>query len=172
AGNLPDHGRADDRPRRESRSGPERADMTTHEHGAREADGKAIDPVCGMTVDPATTPHHATHDGTGYHFCGAGCRTKFLDDPQRYLHPEQADPLPPPPPGTRHTCPMHPEIVQDGPGTCPICGMALEPEMPGLDDGENPELVDFRRRFWGTLPLSFRVMRLARFGHRLAGLAV
>src|SRR3546814_2119451 len=99
-----------------------------------------------MTVDPATPPHHATHDGTDYHFCSAGCRTKFLADPQRYLHPDQAEPLPPPPPGTRHTCPMHPEIVQDGPGTCPICGMALEPEMPGLDDGENPELTDFRRR--------------------------
>src|SRR3546814_4385968 len=79
--------------------------MTTHEH----ADGKAIDPVCGMTVDPATTPHHATHDGTDYHFCSAGCRTKFLADPQRYLHPDQAEPLPPPPPGTRHTCPMPPE---------------------------------------------------------------
>src|SRR5690606_37061838 len=125
-----------------------------------------------MTVDPATTPHHATHDGTGYHFCGAGCRTKFLADPERYLHPGQAEPLPPPPPGTRHSCPMHPEIVQDGPGTCPICGMALEPEMPGLDDGENPELVDFRRRFWWTLPLSFVVMMLAMFGHRLPGLAV
>ncbi|HEY9540835.1 MAG TPA: heavy metal translocating P-type ATPase [Luteimonas sp.] len=142
--------------------------MTTHEH----ADGKAIDPVCGMAVDPATTPHHATHDGTDYHFCSAGCRTKFLADPQRYLHPDQAEPLPPPPPGTRHTCPMHPEIVQDGPGTCPICGMALEPEMPGLDDGENPELTDFRRRFWWTLPLSFVVMMLAMFGHHLPWLSV
>src|SRR3546814_18330602 len=62
---------------------------------------------------------------------------------------------------------MHPEIVQDGPGTCPICGMALEPEMHGLDDGENPELTDFRRRFWWTLPLSFVVMTLAMFGHHL-----
>src|SRR3546814_17930521 len=115
--------------------------MTTHEH----ADGKAIDPVCGMTVDPATTPHHAPHDGTDYHFCSAGCRTKFLADPQRYLHPDQAEPLPPPPPGTRHTCPMHPEIVQDGPGPCPICGMALEPEMPSLDTGENPERTGMGR---------------------------
>src|SRR3546814_17321104 len=65
-----------------------------------------------------------------------------------------------------HTCPMHPEIVQDGPGTCPICGMALEPEMPSLDDGENPELTDFRHRFWWTLPLSFVVMMLAMFGDR------
>src|SRR3546814_5628369 len=76
AGILPDHGRADDRPRRRRHGRPERAGMTTHEH----ADGKAIDPVCGMAVDPATTPHHATHDGTDYHFCSAGCRTKFLAD--------------------------------------------------------------------------------------------
>src|SRR5690606_3347944 len=123
AGDLPDHGRAYDGPGRKRCCRPERTIVSTRD------DGKATDPVCGMTVDPATTPHHATHDGTGYHFCGAGCRTKFLADPERYLHPGQAEPLPPPPPGTRHTCPMHPEIVQDGPGTCPICGMALEPEM-------------------------------------------
>src|SRR3546814_2579216 len=67
---------------------------------------------------------------------------------------------------------MHPEIVQDGPGTCPICGMALEPEMPSLDDGENPELTDFRRRFWWTLPLSFVVMMLAMFGHHLPWLSI
>src|SRR3546814_15514166 len=97
-----------------------------------------------MTGDPATTPPHATHAATDHPFCSVGCRTKSLADPQRYLHPDQAEPLPPPPPGTRHTCPMHPEIVQDGPGTCPICGMALEPEMPSLDDGENPELTAFR----------------------------
>jgi Cu+-exporting ATPase len=145
--------------------------MTTHDHAVHAA-GKAIDPVCGMTVDPATSPHHATHDGTDYHFCGAGCRTKFIADPHRFLHPDQAEPLPPPPPGTRHTCPMHPEIVQDGPGTCPICGMALEPEMPSLDDGENPELIDFRRRFWWTLPLSAVVMMLAMFGHYLPWLSI
>src|SRR3546814_20783236 len=67
---------------------------------------------------------------------------------------------------------MHPEIVQDGPGTCPICGMALEPEMPSLDEGENPELTDFRRRFWWPLPLSFVVMMLAMFGHTLPWLSV
>src|SRR3546814_20357825 len=70
-----------------------------------------------------------------------------------------------------HTCPMHPESVQDGPGTCPICGMAREPEMPSLDDGENPELTVFRRRFWWTLPLSFVVMMLAMFGHHQIGRA-
>ena len=66
------------------------------------------------------------------------------------------------------TCPMHPEIIRDEPGTCPICGMALEPMMPTLDEGENPELVDFRRRFWWTLPLSLIVLALAMFGHRIA----
>ncbi|MDN5782696.1 MAG: heavy metal translocating P-type ATPase, partial [Luteimonas sp.] len=121
-----------------------------------------------MTVDPATTPHHATHDGVEYHFCSAGCRTKFLADPARYLHPEQAEPLPPPPPGTRYFCPMDPQIEQDGPGTCPICGMALEPMLPSLDEGENPELTDFRRRFWWTLPLSLATMLLAMAGHGFA----
>ena len=149
--------------------------MPTHDHashGGKSHDGAAagqtIDPVCGMTVDPATTPHHATHDGTDYHFCSAGCRTKFIADPMRYLHPESAEPAPPPPPGSRYTCPMHPEIEQDDPGTCPLCGMALEPMLPSLDDGENPELTDFRRRFWWTLPLSVATMVLAMVGHAYA----
>ncbi len=67
----------------------------------------------------------------------------------------------PPPPGTLYTCPMDPQVVQEGPGTCPICGMALEPMMPSLEEGENPELTDFRRRFWWSLPLSVAVMALA-----------
>ncbi|SNS09900.1 Cu+-exporting ATPase [Sphingomonas laterariae] len=120
--------------------------------------GAVLDPVCGMTVDPATTGHHAAHDGKDYHFCSAGCRTKFIADPERYLGdgprivPEAA-------PGAIWTCPMHPEIRQEGPGTCPICGMALEPEEPSLDDAPNPELVDFTRRLWVsavlTVPLLF-----------------
>ncbi|WP_084499975.1 heavy metal translocating P-type ATPase [Luteimonas mephitis] len=152
--------------------------MTAHrEHAAHSccgstqagvADGKAIDPVCGMTVDPATTSHHAVHGDMDYHFCSAGCRTKFIANPMRYLHPEQAEPAPPPPPGTRYFCPMDPQIEQDGPGTCPICGMALEPMLPSLDDGENPELTDFRRRFWWTLPLSLATMVLAMAGHAVA----
>src|SRR3546814_19281087 len=99
------------------------AGMTTHEH----ADGKAIDPVCGMAVDPATNPHHAPQDGTDYHFCSAGCRTKFRADPQRYLHPEQADPPPPPPPGHRHPSPTHPETVTEGPRTQQQAGQGQEP---------------------------------------------
>src|SRR5690606_30115259 len=73
------------------------------------ADGKAIDPVCGMRVDPAKTPHRATHEGSEYHFCNPRCREKFLADPERYLHPQAAEPLPPPPPGTRYFCPMDPQ---------------------------------------------------------------
>lgn len=126
------------------------------------------DVVCGMTV-AADSPHHALHAGHDYRFCSAGCRTKFVADPAKYLQPS-ATPAPAPT-GTRYTCPMHPQIEQDHPGTCPICGMALEPMMPSLDDGENPELTDFRRRFWWTLPLSLAVFVLAMFGHQVGALS-
>jgi Cu+-exporting ATPase len=133
--------------------------MTTHHQ----------DPVCGMTVK-ADSPHHASHGGRDYRFCSAGCRTKFVGEPARYLAPASAEPEALPA-GTTYTCPMHPEIVRDAPGNCPICGMALEPVMPSLDDGENPELTDFRRRFWWTLPLSILVLFVAMFGHRLGGVS-
>jgi Cu+-exporting ATPase len=130
---------------------------------ARANDGThATDPVCGMKVDPLTTSHHAEHAGQAYHFCSAGCRTKFVADPERYLHPAAAAAAVPA--GTQYTCPMHPEIVQDGPGTCPLCGMALEPMLPSLDEEENPELTDFRRRFWWTLPFSTATLLLAMGG--------
>lgn len=133
-----------------------------HDHpGATATDaGTVRDPVCGMMVDPATTPHHARHDGNDYAFCSDGCRRRFIADPQRYLA-APAGVVKPAPAGTRYTCPMHPEIVQDGPGSCPLCGMALEPAMPSLEDDENPELTDFRRRFWWSLPLSVATMALA-----------
>jgi Cu+-exporting ATPase len=124
-----------------------------------------IDPVCGMTVKP-DSPHQATHDGVDYRFCSAGCRTKFAADPAKHLAPAAFQHEAGVPAGTQFTCPMHPEIVRDAPGNCPICGMALEPVMPTLDDGENPELTDFRRRFWWTLPLSLLVLGLAMLGHR------
>lgn len=122
--------------------------------------GMTTDAVCGMAVDPAATAHHAHHDGSDYPFCSDGCRRTFLADPQRYLDPAShiAEPGPT---GTLYTCPMHPQIVQEGPGTCPLCGMALEPKMPSLEEGENPELTDFRRRFWWSLPLSVATMALA-----------
>ncbi|MDP9198767.1 MAG: YHS domain-containing protein, partial [Pseudomonadota bacterium] len=124
-----------------------------------------IDPVCGMTV-AADSPHQATHEAHDYRFCSAGCRAKFLAEPARYLKPETI-PVEPAAAGARYTCPMHPEIVRDVPGSCPICGMALEPLMPTLDDDEQPELADFRRRFWWTLPLTISVFALAMLGHPL-----
>jgi P-type Cu+ transporter len=119
----------------------------------------AIDPVCGMKVDPAKTAHHATHRGDDYHFCSAGCLAKFTTDPAKYL---SANPRSEPvaAPGAMWTCPMHHEIRQQGPGTCPICGMALEPEEPSLDDAPNPELVDFTRRFWVSAALAVPLLIL------------
>ena len=122
------------------------------------------DPVCGMKVQD-TAEKTVVHDGTAFHFCSMGCVAKFKADPQKYLNPRPAESTAPAPEGAQYTCPMHPEIRQSAPGTCPKCGMALEPEMPGLDDAENPELLDFRHRFWWTLPLSVVVFVLAMFGH-------
>ena len=120
------------------------------------------DPVCGMTVKP-TSPHFTEHDGHRFYFCGAGCRLKFIADPAKYLAPSEA-PTPPAPSGTTYTCPMHPEIVESRPGACPKCGMALEPVMPTLGDERNPELEDFTRRFWLTLPLTIAVATFAMVG--------
>ncbi len=131
----------------------------------------AIDPVCGMQVDPLTTSHHALLAGTDYHFCSARCRGRFVAEPEKFLTPSAAE-LGGAPAGTIYTCPMHPQIRQEGPGTCPICGMALEPEMQSLGHEDNPELRDFSRRFWWTLPLTLATLFLAMFGHRLPGLAV
>ncbi len=125
-----------------------------------------------MTVT-AESPHKAEHAGRPYWFCSAGCRTKFLAEPQRYLAPS-ASPAEPNPAaaGTVYTCPMHPEIREDHPGNCPKCGMTLEPVMPSLDDEANPELADFARRFWWTLPLTVIVTVLAMFGHQLGWMAM
>ena len=124
------------------------------------------DPVCGMNVsaDPERTIEYGS---TAYHFCSTGCMTKFLAKPEAYLAPKKTEPAPAASEGTIYTCPMHPEIRQPAPGNCPICGMALEPLMPSLEDEENPELADFRRRFWWTLPLTVAVFVLAMFGHLL-----
>ena len=126
--------------------------------------GTAKDPVCGMNVTMATAKHRLSHDGQEYYFCNPRCLDKFRSNPGQYLKPQPAPA--PVQPGAIYTCPMHPEIRQDHPGVCPKCGMALEPEMPTLDDEENPELQDFRRRFWWTLPLTVIVTILAMFGHR------
>jgi P-type Cu+ transporter len=126
-----------------------------------------------MTVS-IESGHHADHEGRAYYFCSAKCQTKFLAEPARYTGSDAASglaPAQPQPAGTIYTCPMHPEIRQGHPGSCPLCGMALEPEMPTLDDDESPELADFTRRFWWTLPFSVTVMVLAMAGHSLGWFA-
>ena len=142
------------------------------------------DPVCGMTVT-AKSKHFLQHAGKPVYFCSAGCKTKFAADPAQYLMPvSDTLKVPSAEPQTAdehapktavrviYTCPMHPEIRQDQPGACPKCGMALEPEMPTLDDGENPELRDFQRRFLWTLPLTVVVTVLAMAGHRFQWFAM
>src|SRR5262245_36294258 len=116
-----------------------------HTHGLPMAEphppaGAAIDPVCGMSVDPATAAGSVAHAGTTYHFCSRHCVEKFRADPEKYLAGARdahaccgsaSPPAPAPAPsGAKYTCPMHPEVVRDGPGTCPKCGMALEPMIP------------------------------------------
>jgi Cu+-exporting ATPase len=136
-----------------------------HDHTAGANDGKVLDPVCGMSVDPQTSKHRFDHHGATYHFCSAGCRTKFAASPQSYLDKSKA-PLPADvPEGTIYTCPMHPDVRQVGPGACPICGMALEPELVSLDDAPNPELADMSRRFWIGLILALPVIVLDMGGH-------
>ena len=133
------------------------------------AAGPLKDPVCGMTVTEAS-PHRHMHAGRRYFFCGANCRTKFAADPMRYLAPSAPTAAEPASTAAVYVCPMHPEIRQDAPGNCPKCGMALEPELPADDDGENPELGDFRQRFWWTLPFTVAVAALAMAGHGIDGL--
>ncbi|MFB9264303.1 heavy metal translocating P-type ATPase [Bradyrhizobium erythrophlei] len=135
-----------------------------HDHGPVAADPTlATDPVCGMKVDPANAKHRFNHRGEDYFFCSGRCRERFEAEPDKYLTPREAEP--PMPAGTIYTCPMHPEIRQVGPGSCPICGMALEPEQISLDDGPDPELIDMTRRFWVALALTLPVFVLEMGGH-------
>ena len=163
--------------------------MSAHGHAAPPGGTTVLDPVCGMRVDPATARFHVVHDGVDVYFCSARCQQKFEATPAQYLardaaapaschahghahghghgHAPAGAPSQPPVPGAQYTCPMHPEIVRDAPGACPICGMALEPMLPSLEEEESPELTDFRRRFWWTLPLSVATLVLAMAGHLL-----
>ncbi len=152
------------------------------------ASALAKDPVCGMSVDPATAKHKAEHAGETVFFCSSRCREKFAAEPAKYLgkpaavqaaagpwhgeadgHSHRAQPQGQrPDPGAIYTCPMHPQIRQDHPGACPICGMALEPEVAGEATGPSAELIDMTRRFWIALALSVPVFVLEMGGH-LAG---
>ncbi len=142
----------------------------SHKHGPHAERGDvapvhpAIDPVCGMSVDPHETQHRAEHGGRTYYFCAAGCRSKFIANPEKYLEPGGAA-SEPVPEGTLYTCPMHPEIRQEGPGSCPICGMALEPLLATLDSGPNEELIDMTRRFWIGLVITLPLFLLEMGGH-------
>ena len=126
--------------------------------------GAVVDPVCGMTVDPHTTPHRHSHHGRSYYFCAGGCRTKFAANPEKYLgdKDKSSEPVPE---GAVYTCPMHPEVRQIGPGSCPICGMALEPELATAETGPNPELADMTRRFWIGLALTVPLFVLEMGAH-------
>jgi len=123
-----------------------------------------IDPVCGMVVDPETAAHQTHHAGRDYYFCSTGCRTKFIADPAHYLNKAAAEPVDVPP-GTMWICPMDPEVRQDHPGACPICGMALEPEMVSANAGPSSELLDMSRRFWIALALALPVFILEMGAH-------
>ncbi len=114
------------------------------------------DPVCGMNVKPASAAGMETYKDETYYFCSKGCAAKFHADPAKYLAPQPIQSAPSPA-GSKYTCPMDPQIIRDKPGSCPICGMALEPMVPSLDEGENPELIDMRRRFWICLVLTVPV---------------
>ncbi|MFZ5959524.1 heavy metal translocating P-type ATPase [Pseudomonas knackmussii] len=148
--------------------------MHGHPHAHPTPHGKPLaaeakDPVCGMTV-AADSPHRLEYAGEGYRFCSEKCLAKFKAAPERYgAGAHEATANPPPEAGvTWYTCPMHPEVRQPGPGNCPKCGMTLEPVLPELEQEENPELKDFSRRFWWTLPLTVVVTLLAMGGHALS----
>lgn len=150
-GHHPDHGR-------EAKS----ACCAHHKQTANPATS-VKDPVCGMNVDPATAKHKAEHAGSTYYFCSAGCRSKFEADPAKYLAPAKEPAVVDT--SAIYTCPMHPEVRQVGPGSCPICGMALEPLAVSADAGPNPELADMTRRFWVGLALALPVVALEMGAH-------
>ena len=153
------------------------ADGPAHHHpsanghgGARRLYTEAAtvkDPVCGMEVDPETTAFRARYEGANYFFCSKGCQSKFTAEPKRYGHGDQDDSASAgaEPEGTIYTCPMHPEVRQIGPGSCPICGMALEPVLVTADAGPSEELRDMTRRFWVGLALALPVFVLEMGGH-------
>ena len=133
----------------------------------------AIDPVCGMQVNPATAKHQAEHDSKTSYFCSARCREKFIADPQAYLGSPPAPASAAAPTGTLYICPMHPEVQQVGPGNCPKCGMALEPMLPSTDADDGGELASMTRRFWIlvvlTVPVSALMQRHASSVRYLCG---
>ena len=138
-----------------------------HVHGAgaeTEAPDVATDPVCGMEVETATATHRFEHDGHPFFFCSARCQEKFIASPEGYPTETHTRPAPAPK-GTIYSCPMHPQIRQEGPGSCPICGMALEPLDVSAETGPNIELIDMSRRFWIGLVLALPIVMLEMGAH-------
>ncbi|MFO7703829.1 MAG: YHS domain-containing protein, partial [Halopseudomonas sp.] len=137
-----------------------------HNHNEHEDSGATTvkDPVCGMSVDPHTAEHRSQQGGNTWYFCSSRCKSRFDENPEQYLGDEQKREEAVAP-GTMYTCPMHPEIRQQGPGDCPICGMALEPEQVSLTDEPSAELKDMTRRFWIGLALALPVLMLEMGGH-------
>jgi Cu+-exporting ATPase len=150
-------------PERAEAQGASDGHHLAHSHAPPPA-GAVTDPVCGMSVDPHAGKPTAVHAGRTYHFCSARCRERFIADPEKYLSADEAG-AEPVPEGTIYTCPMHPEVRQVGPGSCPICGMALEPDLPTADTGPNPELADMTRRLWIGLALTLPVFALEMGSH-------
>ena len=146
--------------------------MSTHDHAHATAHGTddagllVKDPVCGMDVDPHHAAGQAEHRGRTYYFCSSHCQAKFEADPDQYLHTQSEPAASAPADGqvVEYTCPMHPEIRRPGPGSCPICGMALEPVTVTVDSGPSPELADMTRRFWVGVALSVPVLLLGMGG--------
>src|SRR5262245_9091020 len=144
--------------------------MQHHSHSMPVTSGDQLDPVCGMTVSKEGAAGHHEYKGKTYYFCSKGCLERFKNDPEQYLRPkvriEASAPvrieMPPAAAGGEWTCPMHPEVVQKGPGSCPICGMALEPRTVTLETlhEENPELRDMSRRFFWSLALTAPILAL------------
>jgi Cu+-exporting ATPase len=148
----------------------DRAHSRGHAHTSNEQGDLVRDPVCGVNVDTRTAVHKLRLDDATYYFCSSRCLEKFGAAPDHYLNPPEHDravqkpamgALPEAAQGTIWTCPMHPQIRRNGPGQCPICGMALEPLEPTLDEGPNPELIDMTRRFWVSAALSLPLLLLA-----------
>ena len=150
--------------------------MTEQPHASTASTASTVaalkDPVCGMPVT-AQSEHHQQYQAQTYYFCSNKCQAKFSAEPGKYIvAPPASGKMAMAATGTIYTCPMHPEIRQDHPGSCPKCGMTLEPLLPELESDDNPELRDFERRFWWTLPLTVMVFTLAMFGERLGWMAM
>lgn len=141
--------------------GREQKETVPHGDMKATAGGDFVDPVCGMTVAPETSAGKYDFEGEAYYFCSTGCMNKFKQNPASFLHEKKEKILEAESLGVEYTCPMHPEIVQIGPGSCPKCGMALEPKVMTLDDGPDPEYVDMKRRFWISAVLTLPVFALA-----------